>query len=88
VFTGAGAPLEISFATFEGIAVKLKDIGRFGVVQSIHGASCTVAVGAEHSEKGVELPEQPETVTAVSQLLHMRRLAKESLLLHIHTVQP
>ena len=85
--TGAGAPLEISFATFEGIAVKLKDVGRFGVVQSIHGATCTVAVGAEHPEKGVELPEQPETVTAVSQLLSLRRLCNESSLLYIHSVQ-
>ena len=63
--TSAGAPVGISFSTFEGIAVKLKDSGRFGVVRSIQGASCTVALGAEDPNKGVILPEQPEMVTAV-----------------------
>lgn len=63
--TSAGAPVGVSFSTFEGIAVKLKDSGRFGVVRSIQGASCTVALGTEDPDKGVILPEQPETVTAV-----------------------
>ncbi len=65
LYTCAGAPVGISFSTFEGIAVKLKDSGRFGVVRSIQGASCTVALGTEDPNKGVILPEQPETVTAV-----------------------
>ena len=57
--------MQIAFSTFEGIAVKLKDSGRFGVVQSIQAASCTIALGAEDPEKGVMLPEQPETTTSV-----------------------
>lgn len=60
--------MQVSFSTFEGIAVKLKDSGRFGVVRSIQGASCTVALGSEDAEKGVVLPEQPETTAAVRQL--------------------
>ena len=65
LLASAGAPVGVSFSTFEGIAVKLKDSGRFGVVRSIQGATCTVALGAEDPDKGVILPEQPETVTAV-----------------------
>ncbi len=64
----AGAAMQVSFSTFEGIAVKLRDSGRFGVVRSIQGPSCTVALGAEDPEKGVVLPEQPETTTAVRRL--------------------
>ena len=60
--------MQVSFSTFEGIAVKLKDSGRFGVVRSIQGSSCKVALGAEDPEKGVVLPEQPETTTAVRRL--------------------
>ena len=59
--------MQVFFSAFEGVAVKLKDSGRFGVVRSIQGASCTVALGTEDSEKGVVLPEQPETTTAVRQ---------------------
>ncbi len=75
----AGAAMQVSFSTFEGIAVKLKDSGRFGVVQSIQGLSCTVALGAEDPEKGVVLPEQPETTTAVRRL-HTGHLMKLTLL--------
>ena len=60
--------MQISFSTFEGIAVKLKDSGRFGVVQSIQGSTCTVALGTEDPEKGVVLPEQPAIATAVTPL--------------------
>lgn len=48
--------------------VKLKDSGRFGVVRSVQGASCTVALGSEDPNKGVTLPQQPETITTVRDL--------------------
>jgi len=64
VCTGAGAPLEIFCATFEGIAVKLEASGRFGVVQSVHGTSCSVAVGSEHLENGIALPGPAERIPA------------------------
>ena len=62
----AGAAQEIVFSTFEGIAVKLKDSGQFGVVRSVQGGLATVAIGTEDTEKGVVLGDAPASVMVVS----------------------
>ncbi len=61
-----GTAQEIVFSTFEGIAVKLKDSGQFGVVRSVQGGLATVAIGTEDAEKGVALGEAPASVMVVS----------------------
>ena len=67
----AGAAQEIVFSTFEGIAVKLKDSGQFGVVRSVQGGLATVAIGTEDAEKGVVLGDAPASVMVVGNISQM-----------------
>lgn len=64
---GAGTSGGADWADWQGIAVRLRDSGRIGVVRAISadGAAASVALGSEDAEGRLQLPASPEQAETV-----------------------